>query len=167
MTFPGEKLIHHRFQDVLFILILLFKAHIYTHTSYLSYIQGPSILQDQCLEDEHVHGRTKIACTIAQLLIYNTYSGTHKTRTIFRRIITDFSSSKFSNLQLYMFTRFWALGKSLFVASSSDHWPFLLEPIFFSADYVTCAIFSKLWGKCLKTLNIYGHYVFAKYCARA
>lgn len=50
-------------------------------------LQGGSILRDEgnIDVDEHVHGRAKIACTISQLLIYNTYSGTHhatKTSTI-------------------------------------------------------------------------------------
>ena len=50
-------------------------------------LQGPSILREQGnIEiDQCVHGRAKIACSISQLLIYNTHSGTHhatKTNTI-------------------------------------------------------------------------------------
>lgn len=42
-------------------------------------LQGTSIQQDQENYDnnEHTFGRAKIACIISQLLIYNTYSGTH------------------------------------------------------------------------------------------
>ena len=36
---------------------------------------------------------------------------------------------------------------------------------FFFADFVTCANFSNLCGKFLKTHNRYGHHVFAKSCA--
>ena len=50
-------------------------------------LQGPSILRehDNVEADEPLHGRDKVACTISQLLIYNTYGGIHhatKTNTI-------------------------------------------------------------------------------------
>ena len=50
-------------------------------------LQGPSILREHgnVEADEPLHGRDKVACTISQLLIYNTYGGTHhatKTNTI-------------------------------------------------------------------------------------
>ena len=38
---------------------------------------------------------------------------------------------------------------------------------FFFADFVTCANFSNLCGKFLKTHNRYGHHVSAKSCARS
>ena len=38
------------------------------------------------------------------------------------------SSSKFPDLELDMFIRFWALGFTHIVAPSSDHWTFLPEP---------------------------------------
>ena len=50
-------------------------------------LQGPSILREHgnVEADEPLHGRDKVACTISQLLMYNTYGGTHhatKTNTI-------------------------------------------------------------------------------------
>ena len=62
-------------------------------------LQGPSILKYENNMDGHVHGRAKIACTIAQMLIYNAYSGTHhttKTTTIrhAKEHETPFSSTK-------------------------------------------------------------------------
>lgn len=54
-------------------------------------LQGPSILRDQrnIEMDNHVQGRTRIACAISQIVIYNTYHGTHhvsKTSTIRHRV---------------------------------------------------------------------------------
>ena len=40
-----------------------------------------------------------------------------------------------------------------------------VAPMFFFADFVTCASFSNLWGKFPKTHNRYGHHVSAKNCA--
>ena len=42
-------------------------------------LQGPSILREQrnVEADEPEHGRDNVACTISQLLIYNTYGDTH------------------------------------------------------------------------------------------
>ena len=40
-----------------------------------------------------------------------------------------------------------------------------VAPMFFFADFVTCANFSNLCGKFLKTYNRYGHHVSAKSCA--
>ena len=50
--------------------------------SFMSVIlQGPSLLRENTTSngeiDEQVKGRARIACTISQLLIYNTYSGKH------------------------------------------------------------------------------------------
>ena len=82
-------------------------------------------------------------------------------------------SPKYPHLRLEKFTRLWALEHKDFVTPSADNWTFLLVPkrdmpsrlSFFFADFVTCANFSNLCGKFLKTHNRYGHHVSAKSCA--
>ena len=76
-------------------------------------------------------------------------------------------SSKYPHLRLDKFTRLWALEHREYITPSADQWTFLHVPkrdmpsrlCLFFADFMTCAIFSKLWGKFLKNHNRYGHHV--------
>ena len=53
--------------------------------------------------------------------------------------------------------------KHIFGARAERDCPY--GDVFFFADFVTCANFSNLCGKFLKTHNRYGHHVSAKSCA--